>query len=192
MARKSVALDERDPATLQHCQRVAGLSLELGKRIALSERELRLLHVAAAFHDVGKIGIPDVVLKKNGRFTDGDWIVMRTHPERGQRILQAAGLKDGEALGLAVRHHHERYDGAGYPDRLAGDHIPLLARIIAIADSYDAMATPRTYGRFKPHAEILSELRNEQGAQHDPFLCAKFLELIERSPFRASVHASAS
>jgi HD-GYP domain-containing protein (c-di-GMP phosphodiesterase class II) len=188
----SVALDERDPATLRHCQRVAGLAWELGRQVGLSERELRILHLAAAFHDVGKIGIPDAVLKKAGRFTDGDWAIMKTHPERGQRILHAAGVRDGDALGLAVRHHHERYDGAGYPDGLAGENIPCLARIIAIADTYDAMIAPRVYGRFRTHADVLRVLREEQGGQHDPWLSGQFLGLIQRSPFRAPVHASAS
>jgi HD-GYP domain-containing protein (c-di-GMP phosphodiesterase class II) len=182
----SVALDKRDQATLRHCQRVAGLSAELGRRCGLSPRELRRLQVAAAFHDVGKIGIPDAVLKKRGRLTEADWAVMRTHCERGQQIVRGAGLTDGDAIGLAIRHHHERYDGAGYPDGLAGEAIPFMARIIAIADAYDAMATPRIYGPIRPHAEIVAVLSGERGKQHDPHLSDLFLEIIDASPFRAS------
>jgi len=188
----SVALEERDAATLQHCQRVASLSVGLGRRCGLSPRELRLLQLAAAFHDVGKIGIPDTVLKKAGRFTDDDWLIMKTHSEKGQRILHAAGLRDGEVLGLAIRHHHERYDGTGYPDGLAGEQIPLLARIIAITDTYDAMAAPRIYGRWRPPAEIVAVFKAEQGFQHDPRLSEMFLEMIGGTSLRAPAWASAS
>lgn len=188
----SVALEERDAPTLRHCQRVASLAVGLGRQCGLSERELRLLQLAAAFHDVGKIGIPDNVLKKPGRFTEDDWAIMKTHSEKGQRILHAAGLKDGEMLGLAIRHHHERYDGTGYPDGLAGERIPLLARIIAIADTYDAMAAPRIYGQWRTHSEIVEILRSEQGRQHDPVLSEMFLETVASPRFRASAWASAS
>jgi putative nucleotidyltransferase with HDIG domain len=188
----SVALEQRDTLTSQHCKRVAKLAVSLGRRYGLPDRDLRLLEIAAAFHDVGKIGIPDDILKKPGTFTDEDWAIMKTHAEQGQRILHAAGLRDGEPLGLAIRHHHERYDGQGYPDGLAGEAIPLLARIIAIADAYDAMATPRIYGRWRPPAEIIAVLRAEQGRQHDPYLSELFLEMIGANRFRVSALASAS
>jgi HD-GYP domain-containing protein (c-di-GMP phosphodiesterase class II) len=187
----SVALEQRDAPTSQHCQRVARLAVSLGRRWGLPVRDLRLLEIAAAFHDVGKIGIPDDVLKKPSTFTDDDWAIMKTHAERGQRILHAAGLRDGETLGLAIRHHHERYDGHGYPDGLAGEEIPLLARIIAIADTYDAMATPRIYGRWRPPAEIVAVLEAEQGRQHDPYLSEMFLEMIGVHRFTVPARASA-
>ena len=188
----SVALEQRDALTSQHCQRVARLAVSLGRRYGLAPRDLRLLEIAAAFHDVGKIGIPDDVLKKPSRFTDHDWAIMKTHAEQGQRILHAAGLRDGETLGRAIRHHHERYDGQGYPDGLAGEEIPLLARIIAIADTYDAMATPRIYGRWRPPAEIVAVLEAEQGRQHDPHLSEMFLEMIGARRVTVSDLASAS
>jgi putative nucleotidyltransferase with HDIG domain len=188
----SVALEQRDALTSQHCQRVARLALALGRRCGLAARDLRLLEIAAAFHDIGKIGIPDDVLKKPSTFTDVDWAIMKTHSERGQRILHAAGLRDGETLGLAIRHHHERYDGQGYPDGLAGEEIPLLARIIAIADAYDAMATPRIYSRWRPPAEIVAVLEAEQGRQHDPRISALFLGMIDGRRLTASGLAVAS
>ena len=188
----SVALEQRDALTSQHCRRVARLSVSLGRRCGLTDRDLRLLAIAAAFHDVGKIGIPDDVLKKPSTFTDDDWAIMKTHAEKGQRILDAAGLRDGETLGLAIRHHHERYDGQGYPDGLAGEEIPLLSRIIAITDTYDAMATPRIYGRWRPPAEIVAVLKAEQGRQHDPCLSEMFLEMIGAHRFTVPVLASAS
>jgi len=181
----SVALDERHRPTLTHCRRVAGLSLELGRQCGFSKRELRLLRLAAAYHDVGKIGIPDSVLNKPTRFNDDDWAVMRAHSEKGQRILLAAGLEDSDAIGLAVRHHHERYDGDGYPDGLAGEAIPILARIVAIADTYDAMASRRNYGLQRSHPQILDVLREERGRQHDAYLTDRFLGLIENSAFKA-------
>jgi putative nucleotidyltransferase with HDIG domain len=99
----SVALEQRDTLTSQHCKRVAKLAVSLGRRYGLPDRDLRLLEIAAAFHDVGKIGIPDDILKKPGTFTDEDRAIMKTHAEQGQRILHAAGLRDGEPLGLAIR-----------------------------------------------------------------------------------------
>jgi HD-GYP domain-containing protein (c-di-GMP phosphodiesterase class II) len=181
----SAALDERDPVTYGHCSRVSGLAIELGGACALSERELRELVVAAGFHDVGKIGIPDDVLKKPGKFDASDWEIMRAHAEKGQRIVLASSLDDGEAIGLAVRHHHERFDGHGYPDRLDGESIPVLARIIAVVDTYDAMASLRAYGPARPHRQIMHVLHEVAGAQHDPYVTKKFASLIEASPFRA-------
>ena len=180
----SVALDERDRYTSRHCSRVAGLSVELGRQCGLAEHELQLLRIAAGFHDVGKIGIPDSVLMKAGPFDSEDWVVMKTHPARGQRIVLAAGLKDCERVGLAVRHHHERYDGGGYPDGIAGDGIPILSRIVALADTYDAMAAARSYARVQTHLQIMEVLQQEQGRQHDPYLLAKLVTLIEHSKFR--------
>lgn len=180
----SVALDERDQPTLQHCRRVAGLALELGESCGLSSRELRLLQMAAAFHDVGKIGIPDRVLTKTTRFDADDWEIMRAHSEKGERIVLAAGLDENEPIARAVRHHHERFDGAGYPDGLAGETIPILARIIAIADTYDAMSSLRHYGHRRSHHQIVSVLQEERGRQHDGYVTDRFLQVVERSAFR--------
>ena len=180
------ALDERDPITYGHCSRVSGLAIEIGRSCALSEHELRELSVAAGFHDVGKIGIPDDVLKKPGKFDAADWEIMRAHAEKGQRIVMASGLANGEEIGRAVRHHHERFDGQGYPDGLAGESIPVLARIIAVVDTYDAMASLRAYGQARPHRQIMAVLHEVAGGQHDPYITEKFAAIIEASPFRAS------
>jgi HD-GYP domain-containing protein (c-di-GMP phosphodiesterase class II) len=181
----TVALDERDRATSVHCARVLGLSLALGAVCALSERELRLLRIVAGFHDVGKIGIPDRVLKKLTKFGEDDWMVMKEHSAKGERILRAAELEDGETIALAVRHHHERFDGQGYPDGLAGEAIPILSRIVAIADTYDAMARMRMYHVGRTHGQIMEELRNVRGRQHDGYLVGKFATIIRRSPVKA-------
>lgn len=182
----NVALDERDPATQEHCDRVTGLSLELGRKCSLSAHDLRLLRLAARLHDIGKIGIPDEVLKKPAAFDEAEWAIMRTHPARSERIVLAAGLEEGRVIAVAVRHHHERFDGDGYPDGLAGEAIPILARIIAIADAYDAMARLRPYGATLIHARIMDELRRCEGQQHDAYLLSKFYGLIDRSRFKAA------
>ncbi|HJR60426.1 MAG TPA: HD domain-containing phosphohydrolase [Vicinamibacterales bacterium] len=179
----SVALEERDPSTHQHCDRVAGLALELGVHCGLSERELGHLRIAAGFHDVGKIGIPDSILKKPMPLTEDDWVIMKSHPVRSERIMLAADIDDGGTIARAVRHHHERCDGRGYPDGLSGEDIPFLARIIAIADAYDAMAR-RIYAAGRTHAEIMDELRREQGRQHDAYLVERFFEIIGCSPLK--------
>lgn len=181
----AVALDERDHVTARHCSRVAGLSLELGASCALSDNELQILRAAAAFHDVGKIGIPDTVLLKVAPFSDDDWAIMKTHSAKSQRIILAAGLDDGDAIGLIARHHHERYDGTGYPDGLAGEAIPVMARIVALADTYDAMARTRVYRRGLPHDQIMRALHDEQGRQHDAYLFQKLVKLMTTSRYKA-------
>jgi HD-GYP domain-containing protein (c-di-GMP phosphodiesterase class II) len=113
---------------------------------------------------------------------------MKTHSAKSQRIIVAAGLDRGDEIGLIARHHHERYDGAGYPDGLAGEAIPIMARVVALADSYDAMARTRVYRRGRPHDLIMRCLAEERG-QHDPYLLTKFSKLIEDSPFKAKPRA---
>jgi HD-GYP domain-containing protein (c-di-GMP phosphodiesterase class II) len=182
----SAALEERDAPTQEHCDRVSGLCLELGHACRLSRRELGLLRLAAGLHDVGKVGIPDEVLKKADLFDAHDWLIMKTHCVRGERIVLAAGLADGAVIAAIVRHHHERFDGGGYPDGIAGETIPVLARIVAVVDAYDAMAYARPHALGRPHRAIMRELQREDGGQHDPALLARFASLIERSSFKVS------
>jgi len=182
------ALDERDPITHAHCGRVLGLSLALGKLCGLSERELRVLRSVAQLHDIGKIGIPDTILKKPAKLDDQEWLVMKTHSVKGERIVLASVLDYGDEIAKGVRHHHERCDGQGYPDGLAGESIPFLARIVAIADSYDAMAHLRAYGSPLMHASIMRELQLVAGTQHDAYLTAKFGIAVEDSPFKVNGH----
>jgi len=174
-----VALDERDRPTGRHCGRVEHLAVELGKQCGLSARELGILRISAAFHDVGKIGIPDSVLQKETPFDEHDWAIMKTHSARSQRIILATSLEDAAAIGLVARHHHERYDGQGYPDGLAGDAIPILARIVAIVDAYDAMANLRCYRPSRTHPQIMAVLSEEQGARYDPYLYHKFAAIMQ-------------
>ena len=182
----SIALDERDPITHDHCDRVSGLALEIGRRVSLTGTDLRRLRLVAQLHDVGKIGIPDEVLKKPGRLTEAEWVVMKSHSARSERIVMASEIDDANLIARAVRHHHERFDGHGYPDGLAGESIPALARIVAIVDTYDAMARLRLYGAPEPHRDIMKELARVSGAQHDPYFSAIFAEIIEASPFKTA------
>ena len=180
----NIALNERDEPTHDHCDRVSSLAIDLGRRVGVTERELRCLRLSARLHDIGKIGIPDDVLKKHGRLSEAEWIVMQSHSVRSERIIFASMVDDADIIARAARHHHERYDGRGYPDRLSGEAIPVLSRIVAIVDTYDAMARLRLYGPTVPHREIMIELARVSGEQHDPYLSQKFAEIIETSPYR--------
>ena len=181
----NIALHERDEATHDHCDRVAALAVDVGRRVGLTESELRHLTLVARLHDIGKIGIPDEVLKKPGRLTAGEWAVMQSHSARSERIILASMVDDADIIARGARHHHERFDGGGYPDGLAGEAIPVLARIVAIVDTYDAMARLRIYGPGVAHRDIMKELARVAGEQHDAYLSQKFAEVIVGSPHRA-------
>ncbi|OIR13756.1 cyclic di-GMP phosphodiesterase response regulator RpfG [mine drainage metagenome] len=181
----SVALGYRDRLTQLHSERVQGLSAAIGIACGLSTDKLLALRIAASFHDIGKIGIPDHILLKPAQFDDAEWEVMKTHAEIGEKIMSATELEGSEHAAQIIRHHHEHYDGSGYPDGLTGEDIPICARIISIADSYDAMAVTRSYHRARTHPEIMAILRQETGEKYDPALMQIFSEHIEASEFRA-------
>lgn len=181
----SVALNYRDALTQLHSARVLGLAHELGVRCGLSKAEMGILKVAATFHDVGKIGIPDNILLKPLPFDSAEWEVMKRHAEMGQHIMAATEMPGSQQVALAIRHHHEHYDGQGYPDRLAGKDISICSRIISITDSYDAMAQTRAYHRAKTHLEIMTVLHSETGKKHDPDLMQIFCAVIESSEFKS-------
>lgn len=180
------AIEVRDEGMEGHTERLAGLALEVGRELGLTERELEMLELGAVLHDVGKIGIPDRILMKPGPLTQDERQVMETHPVIGDRML--APLEALAAVRSIVRHHHERWDGSGYPDRLAGEETPILARIVAIADSVEAMSGERPYRDPKNRAEVVAELEQGRARQWDPELVAIVLTLIrqQRLRFRAS------
>jgi HD-GYP domain-containing protein (c-di-GMP phosphodiesterase class II) len=181
----AVALGCRDPHTRIHSERVLGLCEAMGARAGLTARERGILRIAATFHDVGKIGIPDQILLKPARLDEGETLAMRRHAELGAAIVLATELDGAGEVARAVRHHHEHFDGGGYPDGIAGEDIPASARIIGIADSYDAMAQARAYHRPRGHAEIMGILHQETGRKHDPGLARIFQEVIERCEYRS-------
>jgi response regulator RpfG family c-di-GMP phosphodiesterase len=183
-----VTLGFRDMMTRTHSERVHQLSIMLGDRCGIRGRKLTVLNLASSFHDVGKIGIPDEILLKPSRLDEEEWAVIKRHPEIGAQIMLSSGFRGHPIAGVAraIRHHHEHYDGSGYPDGLAGEDIPLFSRIIAIADSYDAMAVTRAYHAARMHDEIMAIMHEETGIKFDPKLMQMFDESIVLSPMRVA------
>jgi putative nucleotidyltransferase with HDIG domain len=171
----SATVDARDAYTAGHSRRVQQLALAIGRELGLSQAELDLLGHAALFHDIGKLAIPDAILLKPSGLNEGEWSLMQKHAEEGARIIDRLGFLNDAVP--AIRHHHERYDGTGYPDRLKGEEIPLGARIIHVADALDSMLTTRIYRAARPAAEALQELRSAAGTQFCP-RCVAALERI--------------
>ena len=171
------AVELRDPYTGQHQERVAELAVRLGENLGLPWPQVQDLKTAALLHDIGKIGIADTLLLKPAGLNPQEFQQVRTHAEKGAELLQ--NLRFLENCLAGVRHHHERWDGNGYPDGLRGEDIPLMARIIALADSYDAMTTQRVYRTPRTPKEALSEIRRCAGKQFDPRLARQFCSLME-------------
>jgi hypothetical protein len=162
----SKAIDLRDSDTEGHCRRVVGYSILMGKFLRFSEQDLLRLCHGALLHDIGKIGVPDAILHKPGPLTDQEWEVMRTHPVLG--ALMVADVKQLEKAREVILAHHERYDGKGYPNGLAGDAVPLPARVFTIADAFDAMISDRPYRKAMALSEARAEVRRCSGTQFDP------------------------
>jgi putative two-component system response regulator len=167
------AVEHRDPTTGRHCQRLAGTSVVLGEALGLPKADLTALYRGGYLHDIGKIAIPDAILFKNGPLTSQEWSVMRSHPVRGEEICRA--MKSLWPVLPIIRHHHEHWDGSGYPDGLAGEDIPLLARILQVTDIYDALTTRRPYKPALSHAEAIAVLEDEvRRGWRDPELVPLF------------------
>jgi putative nucleotidyltransferase with HDIG domain len=176
------ALRSKDEYTYGHCVRVAFFSLCLGKEMGFNEEELYELEMAALFHDIGKIGTPDRVLGKPTRLDETEFQVMKKHPDLSGQILEI--FSDFKDVAKYARHHHERYDGRGYPDNLKGDDIPLFSRIILIADTFDAMTSTRPYRKGLPYEVAFNELIEFSGSQFDPKLVVKFIEAMKKDRSR--------
>ncbi len=170
----------REHGTHEHTARVTALALALGKKLDLSDEELLTLYWGAMLHDIGKIGIPDHILRKDGPLTEEEWAVMRKHPIHGREILQDLHFLRG-ALDV-VYHHHERFDGKGYPEGLQGHNIPYLARIFSVVDAFDAMISDRPYRKGMSVEEALRELARNRGTQFDPDIVDAFIQLIQERP----------
>ena len=170
-------VEERDPYTEGHCQRLASLSRRLGQRLDLSPTEIVDLERGAYLHDIGKITVPDTVLRKEGRLTPEETSLMRRHPQAGERIC--SNLRSLRPVLPIIRHHHEKLDGTGYPDGLAGDENPLPARILQVVDVYDALTTERPYKRALAPEEALETMRAEvERGWWDPAIYAEFESMI--------------
>ncbi|MBI3609077.1 MAG: response regulator [Nitrospirae bacterium] len=174
------ALETKDVDTMGHSDRTVEHALALAKRMGVSEKDQELFQYAAILHDIGKIGIPEMILKKPAKLTTEEFEVMKQHPVLGARIVQQ--IKFLEPVVPLVRADHERWDGKGYPDGLKGEAIPLGARVVAIVDAYDAMTSDRVYRKAPGKEYALAELQKNAGTQFDPDLIKLFLEILNRKP----------
>jgi HD-GYP domain-containing protein (c-di-GMP phosphodiesterase class II) len=171
------ALEKRDNYTGGHTRRVCEYSMAIARQMQLSEEQLKELHLSAILHDIGKIGVPDRVLQKPGKLDPEEFAEMKSHPVLGSEILEH--VKSLRAMIGGVRNHHENYDGSGYPDRKKGENIPLIGRIIAVADSFDAMTSTRPYRTALSHETALKELATYSGRQFDPDIVVAFMEVYK-------------
>ncbi len=171
------AIDAKDTYTNGHSIRVAEYSREIARRAGYDEKGLEDIYMMGLLHDVGKIGVPDAVINKPAKLTDEEFDIIKNHPVLGARIL--GNIKEMPSLQMGARWHHERYDGKGYPDGLAGEDIPEEARIIAVADSYDAMTSHRSYRKSLPQTIVREEIEKCMGTQFDPRFAKIMLEMID-------------
>lgn len=175
----AATLEARDSYVDGHSRSVASCAWQIGLRMGMAVERLEALRRAALLHDIGKIGIPDSVLKKPGRLTESQQRQMRQHPELGYQMLSGLGFLE-EVL-PAIRHHHERFDGHGYPLALAGTRIPLFARILSVCDAYDAMTSDRPYRTAMSTSQAIEEIRKQMGAQFDPEIAEIQVRIIQDS-----------
>jgi len=176
------SLEARDRYTRDHSARVGELSAIFAADLGLDQDHVDLIRTGGLLHDIGKCGIPDAVLLKPGRYTDNEFAIMKAHPAIGDNILSNMDTMIRERLML--RHHHERFDGFGYPDKLAGEHIPFDARIVCVADAIDAMTTHRVYRMARPLSFCLEQLKNNSGTQFDPKVTEVAIAAVERGVVR--------
>ena len=169
-------VEAKDTYTRGHSDRVAEYSVLIGEKLGLGEEDIRRLRIGGLFHDVGKIGVPDNILQKNGKLSDDEYSEIKNHPTIGAHILSSASIF--QDIIPIVKHHHERYDGHGYPGMLKGEDIPYLARITAIADSFDAMVSRRVYRESLSTETAISEIENNKGTQFDPNIADAFLDIL--------------
>ncbi len=173
----AAAIDAKDPYTRGHSERVASYSMALSRHLGLKQEEVFQIHIAAILHDVGKLGVKDGILNKPGGLSDEEFEIMRQHPSIGAQIMSPIRmLKD---IIPGIRNHHETWDGNGYPDRLLGDQIPMVARIIGVADTFDAMTTTRPYQQAMTLEYVLAKMRSMSGSRFDPLVIDAFLAAVE-------------
>ena len=172
----TAALETRDSETHGHSERVVTYSLRLGREYGLNSEEMKSLEFGSLLHDIGKIGVPDSILRKPAKLTEEEWVLMREHPVHGQQILR--GIEFLQGASRVVAQHHEQWDGSGYPLGLRGEDIDICARIFAVADAFDAITSDRVYRRGKPYEAAAKELDDWAGRQFDP----KVVEAFHRVP----------
>ena len=170
-------VEAKDSYTRGHSDRVADFSVLIGKHLGLSDEELKIIRIGGLFHDIGKIGVPDSILLKQDKLTDQEYSEIKNHPSIGKHILSNASTFHD--IIPIVYHHHEKFDGTGYPEQLSGNKIPLFARIAAIADTFDAMTTKRSYRNALPLETVRAEIEKCSGTQFDPELTKVFLNILD-------------
>ena len=173
------SIEAKDGYTLNHCSRITRLSMIVGEAMEMDSEQILRLNLASFFHDIGKVNIPENILKKPGKLTDGEWKVMKCHPIFGRELLEECTIPVLASIGKIVEQHHERYDGNGYPKGLKGDEISIEAAIISVVDSYDAMTTDRVYQERRSHEYAFNELLRCRGTMYHPDVVDKFIELKE-------------
>lgn len=170
-------VEAKDTYTIGHSNRVSAYSVLIGNHLGLSKEDLRNLDIGGLFHDIGKIGVPDTILRKEIRLTDHEYLEVKNHPSIGAHILSGATVfKDIIPI---VKYHHEKYDGSGYPNQLKGNDIPYLARITSIADAFDAMTSKRKYRDSLPINTVINEFECNKGTQFDPNITDTFLDILK-------------
>ena len=173
-------VEARDIETYAHCQRLIAISDRLADHLGVPARERRNLRLGACLHDIGKIAVSDAVLHKPGPLTPDEWVEIRRHPDVGAALLES--IDQWHEARVIVRHHHERFDGRGYPDGLRGAQIPFAARIVGLADAVDVMTVGRHYQRSRSAEQVIAEVRAHRGTQFDPDVTDAFLELAGADP----------
>ncbi|MEX0682620.1 MAG: HD domain-containing phosphohydrolase [Dehalococcoidia bacterium] len=175
----AAAVEAKDPTTGEHLQHMSQYAVALGGSLGLGQHDLLLLRYGAILHDIGKVGVSEAILCKPGPLDDREWAEMHQHPVVGEQICSQ--LRFANVVGPIIRHHHERWDGRGYIDGLAGEDIPLLARIVSVVDAFDAMTSDRPYRAALPVSEALSRLRAGAGEQWDPGIVDVFVQSTDRT-----------
>ena len=174
----SNTMDAKDDYTQGHSERVAEYSAIIAQRMGIPKEQIENIHSVALLHDIGKIGVPDSVLNKTGRLTDDEFSKMKQHTTMGSQILEDIGNILPE-ISIGATYHHERYDGTGYPQGLKGEEIPFIARLIAVADAYDAMTSDRCYRNRMTHEQVMNELIMGEGKQFDPKIVRTLIQILE-------------
>lgn len=180
------ALDMRDVIFAGHSSRVDNISASIGKSMGLSNKELQELKLASLLHDVGKVGISESILGKPGQLTDQEFFLVKQHPEIGEKIV--SGIEQLRSVASTVRHHHERFDGSGYPDGIAGSEIELCARIIAVVETYDFMRSDLSFRKSVSVDETLKEIKSGSGTQFDPDVVEHLMSTVNSADSEAVIH----
>jgi diguanylate cyclase (GGDEF)-like protein len=173
----AAALTAKDSTTAAHTQRCSWYTAKLAEELGLGEEEASVIRLASLLHDIGKLAVPDDVLFKPGSLNEDEWALMKQHPTSALHLLQVRSISDAVPV---ILHHHEHFDGSGYPDGLAGDDIPLASRILLVSDAFDAMTTDRPYRKAMPVEAAIEELKRNSGGQFDPAIVEAFLRILSR------------